>query len=107
MKYSEKNFYKNVLHIKGKEAPYYLSPILSNYGFTHAFFTKPSSDIELKYISKYFQNNYKNCNIKQEHSNNIVFGSETNVNNPVFADGLISDKENQNLWIYPCFLYKA
>jgi len=100
MKYSEKAFYKKVLHIKGKELSFYLSPILSNYGFTHAFFTKQSSDVELKYISKHFQNNYKNCNIKQIHSNNIVFGSETNVNNLVIADGLISDKENQNLWIY-------
>ena len=100
MKYSEKEFYKRFLHIEGKKAPYYLSPILSNYGFIHAFFTKKSSDIELKYISKHFQKNYKNCHIKQIHSNNIVFGSETNENNLVFADGLISDKDNQNLWIY-------
>ena len=100
MKYSEKEFYKKVVHIKGKIAPYYISPILSNYGFTHAFFTKNIFDVELKYISKHFQKNYKNCHIKQIHSNNIVFGSETNENNLVFADGLISDKDNQNLWIY-------
>ena len=100
MKYSEKEFYKKDLHIKGKKAPYYISPILNNYGFTHAFFTKNSSEVELKYISKYFQKNYQNCYVKQIHSNNIVFGSEINENNIVFADGLISDKENQNLWIY-------
>ena len=100
MKYSVKEFYKKDLYIKGKKTPYFISPILNNYGFTHAFFTKNSSDIELKYISKYFQKNYKNCHIKQIHSNNIVFGSETNENNLIFADGLISDKENQNLWIY-------
>jgi len=100
MKYSEKEFYKKDLHIKGKKAPYYISPILDNYGFTHAFFTKNSYEIEIKYISKYFQKNYKNCHIKQIHSNNIVFGSKTNENNLVFADGLISDKGNQNLWIY-------
>tara|TARA_B100000212_G_scaffold308704_1_gene258619 strand:- start:563 stop:1327 length:765 start_codon:yes stop_codon:yes gene_type:complete len=100
MKYSEKEFYKKVLHLKGKKAPYYISPILDNYGFTHAFFTKDSSDIELKYLSKHFQKNYKNCHNKQIHSNNIVFGSETNINNLTFADGIISDKENQNLWVY-------
>ena len=100
MKYSEKEFYKKVLHIKGKKTPYYISPILSNYGFTHAFFTKNSSDIKLEYISKHFQKNYKNCHIQQIHSNKIVYGSETNVNNIVVADGLISDNVNQNLWIY-------
>ena len=100
MTYSEKEFYKKDVYIKGKKAPYYISPILDNYGFTHAFFTKNSYEIEIKYISKHFQKNYKNCHIKQIHSNNIVFGSKTNENNLVFADGLISDKENQNLWIY-------
>ena len=100
MKYCEKEFYKKVLHIKGKQAAYYTSPILDNYGFTHAFFTKDSADIEIKYLSKYFHKNYKNCHNKQIHSNNIVFGSETSENNIAFADGIISDQENQNLWIY-------
>jgi len=100
MKYCEKEFHKKVLHIKGKKASYYTSPILDKYGFTHAFFTNDSSGIELKYLSKYFHKNYKNCHNKQIHSNNIVFGSETNENNIVFADGIISDQENQNLWIY-------
>tara|TARA_B100000212_G_scaffold303668_1_gene250587 strand:- start:471 stop:1235 length:765 start_codon:yes stop_codon:yes gene_type:complete len=100
MKYSEKEFYKKILNYKGKRAAYYISPILEKHGFTHAFFTKDSSDIELKYLSKNFQRNYKNCYNKQVHSNFIVFGSETNTNHPIFADGIISDQENQNLWIY-------
>ena len=100
MKYSEKEFYKKVLNLKGKKTPYYISPILENYGFKHAFFTKNSSGIELKYLSKYFQKNNKNCFNNQIHSNSIVFGSKTNINNLVFADGLISDQEKQNLWIY-------
>jgi len=100
MKYSEKEFYKKILSIKGKKAPYYISPVLENHGVTHAFFTKNSSDVKLKYLSKNFQKNYKNCFNKQIHSNNIVFGSQTNVSNLVFADGIISDQENQNLWIY-------
>ena len=100
MKYSEKEFYKKNLNLKGKKAHYYISPILEKHGFIHAFFTKNSSDIELKYLSKYFQRDYKNCFNKQIHSNNIVFGSKTNINNLAFADGLISDQEKQNLWIY-------
>jgi len=100
MKYCEKEFYKKILHIKGKKVPYYTSPILDNYGFTHAFFTKDSSDKELKHLSKHFHKDHKNCYNKQIHSNNIVFGSKTNENNIVFADGIISDQENQNLWIY-------
>ena len=100
MKYSEREFNKKVLHIKGRKAPYYISPILESYGFIHAFFTKNSSGIKLNYISKYFQKNYKNCYTKQTHSSKVVFGSESNHKNIVFADGLISDQENQNLWIY-------
>ena len=96
MKYSEREFNKKVLNIKGRKTPYYISPILESYGFIHAFFTKNSSDIELNYISKYFQKNYKNCYTKQIHSSKVVFGSKTNGNNIVFADGLISDQVNQN-----------
>ena len=100
MKYFEKEFNKKIIKIKGKKAKYYISPTLENYGFTHAFFTKNSSDLKLKYLSKNFQENYKNCYNKQIHSNNIVFGSETNINYPAFADGIISDEDNQKLWIY-------
>ena len=100
MKYSEKEFYKKILNIKGKKTAYYLSPILENFGFTHAFFTKESSDLELKWLTKNFQKNYKNCHNRQIHSNNIVFGSQTDINYPVSADGIISDQENQILWIY-------
>jgi len=100
MKYSETEFYKKVLKVEGEKLHYYISPLLDNYGFAHAFFTSKSSDIELQYISKHFHNNYTNCYNKQIHSNNIVFGSEIKKNNLLFADGIISDQDNQNLWIY-------
>ncbi len=100
MEYSEKEFPEKDLIINGKKTSYYLSPILQNYGFIHAFFTKNSSEIELKYLSNHFQKNYKNCFNKQIHSNKIIFGSKTIEDNLTFADGLISDQANQNLWIY-------
>ena len=100
MKYSETEFYKKVLKVEGEKLHYYISPVLDNYGFAHAFFTSKSSDIDLQYISKHFHNNYTNCFNKQIHSNNIIFGSEIKKNILLFADGIISDQDNQNLWIY-------
>tara|TARA_B100000212_G_scaffold339555_1_gene318251 strand:+ start:952 stop:1743 length:792 start_codon:yes stop_codon:yes gene_type:complete len=98
--YTEKDFYKKNLIIEGEKTPYYLSPLLEKHGFIHAFFTKNSSEIKLKLISNQFNKNYKNCFNKQIHSNKIIFGSETNEDNLVMADGMISDQINQNLWIY-------
>ena len=100
MKYNENDFYKKDLIFKGKKIPYYLSPLLEKYGFIHAFFTKNSSEIKPKFISNQFKKNNKNCFNKQIHSNKIIFGSETNENNLLMADGIISDQINQNLWIY-------
>ena len=100
MEYAEIEFFKRDLNIKGLKTPYYLSPILKKHGFIHAFFTKNSSYIEIKYLSNHFQKNYKNCFNKQIHSDKIIFGSQTDKDNLVKADGLVSDKLNQSLWIY-------
>ena len=100
MGYPSKDFYKKDLLIGGEKLSYYLSPLLENNGIIHAFFTKNSSDIDLKFISNHFHKNYKNCFNKQTHSNKIIFGSETNKDNLINADGLVSDQLNQNLWIY-------
>ena len=100
MDYSEKEFHKKDLLVHDKKITYYISPVLENNNFVHAFFTKNSSDIDLKYISNQFQKNYKNCFNKQIHSNKIIFGSDANKINPVIADGIVSDQVNQNLWIY-------
>ena len=100
MNYLEKEFHKKYLLIEGKKTHYYLSPILEEYGFIHAFFTKNSSEIELKFLSNHFQKDYKNCFNNQMHSNKIIFGSETNPDEMLIGDGLISDQTDQNLWIY-------
>ncbi len=38
--------------------------------------------------------------MNQIHSNKIVFGSGTQKGNKIEADGIVSDKLNQSLWIY-------
>ncbi len=97
---AQQNFQENELVIKDKILKYFLSPILVKNNFKHAFFTKTSSKIKLSPLSKHFNKNYINCVLNQIHSNKIVFGSNTQVNERVDADGLINDKHNQNLWIY-------
>ena len=97
---AQQNFQENRLVINDKNFKYYLSPILVKNDFKHAFFTKTSSEIKLSLLSKYLNKNYINCVLNQIHSNKIVFGSNTQVNERVDADGLVNDKHNQNLWIY-------
>ena len=46
------------------------------------------------------RNNNNNCFINQIHSKNIAYTSELNSQRIVYADGLICDNKNQNLWIY-------
>ena len=41
-----------------------------------------------------------NCVSNQIHSNVIVFGSYSQKENKIDADALVSDKCNQNLWVY-------
>ena len=93
-------FQENEFSIKDKHFKYYLSPILLKNNFKHGFFTKTSSEIKLSLLSKQLNNNNENCFLNQIHSNKIVFGSKTQGNNRICADGLVNDKNNQNLWIY-------
>ena len=93
-------FQENALVIKNKYFKYYLSPNLVKNNFKHGFFTKTSSEIKLSILSKHLNKNYSNCVLNQIHSNKIVPGSKTQVNERVEADGLFNDKHNQNLWIY-------
>ncbi len=100
MAYNEKNFQENNLAIKDKHLKYYLSPILVKNKFKHGFFTKTSSEINLSLLSKHVSKNNNDCILNQVHSNHIVLGSKTQKNQVVKADGIFSDKHNQNLWIY-------
>ena len=100
MTFNQQYFQENELVIKDKHLKYYLSPILVKNNFKHGFFTKTSSEIKLSLLSRHINKNYSNCVLNQIHSNKIVFGSKTKVNERVKADGLVNDKRNQNLWIY-------
>ena len=100
MAYKQQYFKKTELAIKNKHYSYYLSPILFKNNFKHGFFTKTSSEIKLSLLSKHLNKNNRNCVLNQIHSNKIVFGSRSQENDRVEADGLINDKYNQNLWIY-------
>jgi len=88
------------LAIKDKYFKYYLSPILIKNNFKHGFFTKTSSEIELSTLSNHLNINSIDCVIDQIHGNQIVLGSKTQRSERVKADGILSDKYNQNLWIY-------
>jgi len=67
----------------------------------HAFFTKESSKIDINSQgNKLVNNNFKNCLIKQIHSNYIDLTSNFDSEKIIMADGLFCDNKNQNLWIY-------
>ena len=100
MKYLYKDFLKNSIHCKSLRINYYLSPLLLKYNFTHAFFTKNSSEIKVDFLSDSLSLGKINCKLSQIHSNLVTFGSESNISQEVNADGLVSDELNQNLWIY-------
>ena len=100
MAHKQQYFKKAELTIKNKNYKYYLSPILVKNNFKHGFFTKKCSEIKLSLLSKQFNIKNKDCVLNQIHSNKIVFGSNTQGNERVEADGLFNDKHNQNLWIY-------
>jgi len=100
MSFSQKVFQENELMIKDKRLKYYLSPILLKNNFKHGFFTKTSSDINLCFLSNILDLKNKNCVLNQIHSNQIVFGSKTHEKERMEADGIVCDKQDQNLWIY-------
>ena len=100
MNSNQKHFQEKKLVIKDTCFKYYLSPILVKNNFKHGFFTKKSSEIKLSLLSRHLNKNYSDCVLNQIHSNKIVFGSNTQLNELVEGDGLINDKHNQNLWIY-------
>ena len=100
MPFTQLHFQEIEFDIKETKLKYYSSPILLKNNFKHGFFTKTSSEINLSLLSKSLYLNSKNCVVKQIHSNQIVLGSKTQEAERVEADGIVSDKPNQNLWIY-------
>ena len=100
MSFIQKHFQENELAIKNIKLKYYSSPILLKNNFKHGFLTKTSSEINLTLLSKRLNLKNNNCVLNQIHSNQVVFGSKTQEKERVEADGIVCDKNNQNLWIY-------
>ncbi len=100
MSLSLKYFQENEFAIKDKKLKYYLSPTLLKNNFKHGFLTKTCSEINLSLLSNSLKLNNKNFVLNQRHSNQIVFGSKIQEKERQEADGIVSDKQNQNLWIY-------
>ena len=103
MDFNQKYFQENELAINNNYLKYYLSPILFKNNFRHGFFTKKSSEMDLSLLSNHLNINKTNCVLNQIHSSQIVLASmteKTEENTKFKADGMISDKLNQNLWIY-------
>ncbi|WP_342666114.1 peptidoglycan editing factor PgeF [Prochlorococcus marinus] len=100
MPYKEVYFSKTKIFIQNKNFEYYSSPILSQYNFQHAYFTKSSSEKFLQLLGNHFNENSVNCLSNQIHSNILTFGSNSQKGSKTDADGLIGNKCNQNLWVY-------
>ena len=98
MTLSQKYFKEIEFEIKDKKLKYYLSPTLLKNNFKHGFITKASSEINLSLLSNRLKLNNNNCVLSQIHSNQIVYGSKTQQKERVWADGIVSDKQNQKLW---------
>jgi len=98
--YKEIYFSKDEIYIQNKKFEYYSSPILSQNNFKHAYFTKSSSEKFLQLLGNHFNENHINCVSNQIHSNVIVFGSHSQEGSKKDADGIVSNKYNQNLWVY-------
>ena len=100
MEYIEKDFEKKFIFLKNLRINYYVSPLLKKFKFFHGFFTKNSSESDPFSLSKSLQLVAINYSLKQIHSNKIILASALKEKKEQLADGLISDKINQNLWIY-------
>ncbi len=98
--FREINFLKNKISYEEKTFYFYSSPILLKNNFKHGFFTKSISKENLQLHPTFIKQNHCNCFLKQIHSSKIVFGSNTQGEQLVEADGIVSDKPYQNLWVY-------
>ena len=96
----EIDFLNAEISIQNKKIKYYSSPLLCKNKFKNGFFTKSSFKISPQLLSQYVSRDNYNCILKQIHSNKIIFGSNMQNAGKSQADGMVSDKFNQNLWIY-------
>ena len=85
---------------KSPKGMYLQSISLKEYGFEHGFFTKEWSGSDPNELVKNINNNLSAHSIKQVHSSKVI-NSYNALHSPwPEADGLVSDKKNESLWIY-------
>ncbi|KGG12862.1 MULTISPECIES: peptidoglycan editing factor PgeF [Prochlorococcus] len=76
------------------------SNLFNRHGFRHGFFGKASQDYGPKELSKCFNITHSFASLNQVHSNRVVTTSELNQSGDLCADGIISDGQQESLWIY-------
>ncbi len=79
---------------------FFQSTLLLENGFKHAFFTKKVTKNEPRKLLNLTNDNSSIHFLKQVHSNKVINASKTNAAKIIKADGIISDKYSQYLWIY-------
>ena len=79
---------------------YLESELLKDAGIQHAFFTKACYSNEPKDLKQTFKSSCSYHRTNQIHSSLIIEASEAKKDPWPEADGLISNKKNQSLWIY-------
>ncbi len=79
---------------------YLQSKILLDHGFLHAFFTRKEIRLEPEDLIKYISTNCSIHRLRQVHSNKVLDARDIKKNNYPEADGLITNKKDQSLWIY-------
>ena len=100
MNYLKTCFIKKNIIIRNIKINYFVSPLLDKLEFIHAFFTKGSSNYNTGLLSDSLNGHNLNYSLNQVHSNNLVLCSNLQNQNNYIGDGIISDKPNQNLWVY-------
>ncbi len=85
---------------KCKEGSYLKSSLIESAGFNHIFFTKEWGSRSPDELNKYLDKRATPYFTKQVHKSQIISASESNNTNSIEADGIISDKLFQSLWVY-------
>lgn len=100
MNYYKTSFQRKFIIIRDTKLNYYVSPLLSRFHFIHAFFTKNSHEFSLELLTNVLNLKNINYSLNQIHSNNLILGSKLHPNIKSKADGIVSDKACQSLWVY-------
>ena len=85
---------------KSKEGKYLQAKSLNKYGFEHGFFTREWSRSEPKELIKNINNNLSIHMLAQVHSSKVLYSCKAIQSPWPDADGLVSNKKNESLWIY-------